>query len=306
MTPFFMRFTALAFLLVAVSCKQAAEEPSREAAPPENTTALLRVGSVLITEADLAYHLRENHASRTDADTRKKALAELGRRASFTQAALDGGLENDPLTRAEIARILTSRLKETVLTPKLKELAAKKIPESRLREIYQAGSARYQSNEKRQLAVLWLNPGANPERVAQYQEKLKQAREWFFNNDDLKEHPDQGFSVLGVDYSEHAASRFKGGVVGWMEREGGMDSFSKAVAEIGFALKDVGEVSEVITRPEGVFLVRYMTAKPALLRPFESVAGELEQAERQQLRKAAEAEFEAVIEKKYPVESLKK
>lgn len=301
-----MRMTALAFWLVAVSCKPSTEESSREAAPTEGASVLLKVGSVLITEADLDYHLREKHAGRTDAETRKKALEELGRRASFTQAALDEGLEADPMTRAEIARILSSRLKETMLTPKLKEVATAKIPESRLREIYQADSARYQSNEKRQLAVLWLNPGANPERVAQYQEKMKQAREWFSNNDDLKKHPDQGFSVLGVDYSEHAASRFKGGVVGWMESAGGMDSFSKAVAEIGFALKEAGEVSEVVTRPEGVFLVRCMTLKPAFLRPFESVAGELEQAERQQLRKAAEAEFETAIEKKYPVESLKK
>lgn len=301
-----MSIAALAFWLVAVSCKPASEKSTPEVVPPEDTATLLRVGSVRITEADLNYHLREKHAGRTDAETRQKALEELGRRASFTQAALDAGLEADPMFRAEIARILTNRFKETVLSPKLKEAMTAEIPESRLREIYQADAARYQSNEKRQLAVLWLNPGANPERVAQYQEKLKQAREWFSNNDDLKAHPDQGFSVLGVDYSEHAASRFKGGVVGWMERAGGMDSFSKAVAEIGFTLKDVGEVSEVITRPEGVFLVRYMTAKPALLRPFESVAGELEQAERQRLRKAAEAEFETAIEKKYPVEWLGK
>lgn len=301
-----MRITALAFLLVAVSCKPAPEKPTSEAVPPEDSTALLRVGSVLITEADLDYHLREKHAGRKDADTRQKALDELGRRARFTQAALDAGLESDPMTRAEIARILTNRLKETVLGSKLKEVMTEKIPESRLREIYQADTARYQSNEKRQLAVLWLNPGANPERVAQYQEKLKQAREWFSNNDDLKAHPDQGFSVLGVDYSEHAASRFKSGVVGWLEREGGMDSFSKAVAEIGFTLKDTGEVSEVVTRPEGVFLVRLMTLKSGFLRPFESVVGELEQAERQRLRKAAEADFDIGIEKKYPIELLRK
>jgi hypothetical protein len=202
-----------------------------------------------------------------------------------------------------MARVLASRLKQQSLTPRLKEMATA-IPESRLRELYTAGEARFRSNEKRQLAVLWLNPNQDPERTKQYEEKLASAREWFFKNGDLKEHPDQGFSVLSVDHSEHAASRYKGGVVGWFERAGGMDAWSKAVAEIVFSLKEPGEVSAVTTRPEGVFLVRYMAQKPAVLRPFESVAGELERAERQRLRAAAEAEFDNTIKTQHPVQWL--
>ena len=40
--------------------------------------------------------------------------------------------------------------------------------------------------------------------------------------------------MLGADYSEHSASRFRGGLVGWMAREGNLDSWSKAVAAIAF------------------------------------------------------------------------
>jgi hypothetical protein len=109
--------------------------------------------------------------------------------------------------------------------------------------------------------VLWLNPNGDPARGKQYEEKLTAAREWFFKSGELKDHPAEGFSVLSVDHSEHAASRYKGGVVGWLEREGGMDAWSKAVAEIAFSLKEPGEVSAVTARPEGVFLVRYMALK---------------------------------------------
>jgi hypothetical protein len=104
-----------------------------------------------------------------------------------------------------------------------------------------------------------------------------------------------------VDHSEHAASRYKGGVVGWQRRGGGPDDWSKAVSEIVFSLTDPGEVSAVISRPEGVFLVCYMALDPAVERSFDSVRGQLEKFERQQMREKLEREFEGTIQAKYPV-----
>lgn len=289
----------LACLLALGSCRRAPVEPAASPAPEIGAGGLLRVGSVTVTEGDLEYHLREKHAGRDDAATRRKALDELARLAAFSQAALDAGLDSDPVFRAEMARILGARLKETVLAPQLKNSAVA-IPVERLREIYKSQSARFQSAEKRQIAVLWLNPGADPERLSRYQVKMAQAREWYLNHNDLKEHPEQGFSVLSVDYSEHAASRYKGGLIGWLERDGGVDPWSKAVAEVAFSLKEPGEVSAVVSRPEGVFLVRNMAVQQAVIRPFEAVAPELERAERQRLMKSAEIEFNQSIEMKYP------
>lgn len=298
------RVAVLGFLALLPACSpKTANDKAIPAGHEEG--ALFRVGTIVVYKADLTRELEERHASPGDGAAKKKALDDLVSRAQFAQAALAANLDRDPLVRAEMARVLSSRLREKMLAPRLKEITAP-IPEPRLRELYQAGVARFRSNEKRQVAVLWLNPGGNPERGKQYEEKLASAREWFLKNDDLKAHPEQGFSVLSVDHSEHAASRYKGGVVGWLEREGGMDAWSKAVAEIAFPLKEPGEVSAVISRAEGVFLVRYMALKPAVLRPFEAVAAELERAERQRMRAAAEAEFEAAIKANHPVQWLSK
>lgn len=295
----------LALAAVVAACGQKHEEATRPAAARQAEGVLLKVGSITVTQADLDYQIKENHGGHTDEATRRQALDELAGRARLTQAALDADLEHDPQVRAEIARVLTNRLKEKSLLPGLQAAAAAPIPESRLRELYSAGESRFRSDEKRQVAVLWLNPGNDPQRVAIYQEKLGKARAWYSNNSDLGEHPEQGFSILSVDYSEHAASRYKGGVTGWLERDGGMDAWSKAVAEIAFSLKDVGEVSPVVARPEGVFLVRYMALKPAIRRPFESVSDELARAERQRLRRTAEEQFDSAIQQKYPVQWLK-
>ena len=290
----------LVLLAVISACSPKQRDAATPAAAVTETAALLSVGSLAVNQADLDYQLKENHGGRSDEETRKQALTELASRAQLTQAALDAGLLHDPQVRAEFARILANRLKETTLSPQVKA-AATPLPESRLRELYAAGESRFRSNEKRQVAVLWLNPNGDPNRAKQYVEKLTTAREWFFNNADLKDHPDQGFSALGVDYSEHHASRYQGGIVGWLESGGGMDAWTQAVAQIAFSLTQAGEVSAVVSRPEGVFLVRYMAQKPAVLRPFEAVASELGQGEQQRIRKTAESEFHEAIAEKYPV-----
>ena len=288
------RLACLAFLVAVVSCDPA---PKKSALSEEGV--LLEVGSVEITQADLDYHLQEKHSGRMDEEARRKALDELAERARFTQAARDAGLDDDPLARAEIARILTTRLKEKLLYPKLKE-AAVPVPEARLRELYESEASRFQSPEKRQVAVLWLNPGADPDRGKAYQDKMTKAREWYFSQSDLAEKPDQGFSVLAVDYSEHAATRFKGGVLGWIDREGGSTDWSRVVAETAFSLGNTGDVSPVIVRPEGVFLVRLMVVQPVVQKPFESVRAVLEREEQARLREQLELEFNRDIQSKYP------
>jgi hypothetical protein len=290
-------------VLLLVSCREQAKESTKAV---ESDGVLLRVGSVEVTQSDLNYELGENHGGRSDSTTREQALDALAGRAQFSQAALDSGLDADPVVRAEQARLLSSRLRETVLFPQLKEAASGEIPDERLRELYDQQQARFQSVEKRQVAVLWLNPGADPERLARYEEKLRQAREWFVKDTSLASQPEQGFSILSVDYSEHAPSRYKGGVVGWMQRGGGPDAWSQAIAEIAFAIDAPGEISAVITRPEGVFLVRYMALEPAVQRSFESVRGQLEKSERQRRRNEAQREFEQTIQAKYPVERLER
>ena len=284
----------VAFALAAISCKPA---PKKETISRE--VGLIRVGSEVITQADLDYQLKEKHDGHSDEATRSQALAELTERARFSQAARDAGLERDPVTRAEIARILASRLRETVLEPKLRD-ANMPVPETRLRELYQSNFTRFQSPEKRQIAVMWLHPGANPERVKQYEEKLGQAREWFFGQSELVKQADQGFSILSVDYSEHAATRFKGGVLGWIEAEGGDNGWTREVARIAFSLKVAGEVSPVVTGPEGVFMVRSMAVKPAMTNSYESVSNLLEREEQARLKQQLEQEFQRMIQLKYP------
>lgn len=287
--------------LALATCRPATRETAQDPAPRETEGVLARVGSLVVTRADLDLQLKEKHGGRQDEATRREALDELAAQARMAQAALDAGLAEDPLARAEIARVLSARLREKELLPRLQE-AAGPVPETRLRELYQAQAERFQATEKRQVAVLWLNPGGDSARQAQYEAKMKQAREWLSNDTDLASHPDKGFSVLAVDYSEHAPTRFAGGVLGWLDAGAGATAWHRAVAQIAFSLKQVGEVSPVVARPEGIFLVRWMAHRPATRETFESVRPLLEREEQNRLRQQLETEFERAIEDRYPVQ----
>jgi len=296
-----MQIASLALFMVMASCK-GSQNPDDDDVSLEKEAWLLRVGSEVITEGDLELYLKERYDGRSDKVTRKLALDELAQRARYVAAALDAGLASDAVVKAEISRIFKNRYREESLFPEVKKLLGDPVPVEELRRIYEDNKARYESNEKRQVAVLWLSPGADPKRRALYEKKLKGARSWLIENEELMSEPEKGFGVLSVDHSEHAASRFKSGILGWVEKEGGIDKWDQAISEIAFSLDAPGDVSEVLVRSEGIFLVRYMNQKTAVVRSFETVKGDLARALKNKQREELEAKFKGDLIEKYPLE----
>jgi hypothetical protein len=274
--------------------------PGREKSVAGEDEVLMRCGPVEVKIGDLERHLDEAHAGRRDEEAREKALAELGRRAQLVSMALDSRILEDVEVRAEMARLLANRVRELRLHPGLKSAEAD-VSEERLRALYEANKGQFEAAAKRRLAVLWLSPGPDPERQAAYRERLEEARRWVLEQGAGAPGAERGFGELAVDYSEHHPSRFGGGIVGWVEREGGMDPWMSAVAEIGFGLKKAGDVSEAIIRQEGVFLVRLVEEKPAVARTFESVRDDIKNREIRRLREEMEESFWREAEQNHPL-----
>ena len=284
----------LCLLVTLSSCRDTGSTTESSTPPQEQRTdELFRVGSIVIHETDLTHHLKEHHGGRADEKTRQKALNDLVRRTQFAHEAIEAGLADDPALNAEMNRLLEIRLRESRLNTLLRE--AEEISEERLRELYEGQIDRFQSSETREVAVLWLDSGPDPDRVQRCRDRLGEARQFALENKDIAEHPEKGFSVLGADYSEHSASRFRGGLVGWVSLEGNLDPWTKAVSSIAFSLEGKGVISEVTTRKEGVFLVRLVDWKPGVTRSFESVAASLKRVEQARLREGIKKKFEEDI-----------
>jgi hypothetical protein len=126
------------------SCASEGHERHRTACHERRRSAFSGRVRSSFTRRTLTGSWKKTHASAGDAGAKRKALDELVSRAQFAQAALDANLDRDPVVRAEIARVLASRLKEQTLLPRFKEMSAP-IPEPRLHELYQAGIARFRS-----------------------------------------------------------------------------------------------------------------------------------------------------------------
>lgn len=289
-------------ITVVLSCKEPTSDeavPLQEEAPVADADGVLfRVGSIEVLESDLEFQLKQRDAGGDEEEARKAALAELVRRARLAQAGLDADAAIDPGVREQIGTLLA----QPALEKQRARLQALSVSEDRLRELYQENLDQHQKPEQRQVAVLWLNSADNDAKAQAYAKRLEEARNFAMQNKDILNHPEKGFSILGADYSEHAASKFRGGMVGWMEAESGQTAWHKAVAAIAFALEQNGEISEVTTRKEGVFLVRVMDVAPARTLPFDAVAERLRQSELGRLRKELRASMAHELEGDYPVE----
>jgi hypothetical protein len=150
--------------------------------------------------------------------------------------------------------------------------------------------------------VLWLKARGddNDEKVKAAEAKLGQARESLLAKAEIMAAPETGFSVWSIDHSEHVASRFKGGLVGWFAEGDGSSPWQRVVAETVFQLEKVGAVSPVVTRAEGVFLVRWTAVQPEIQRSFETVREALEREERLRVREGVEAAYRQDLKTRYP------
>ena len=289
-----LRFLATS---IAVAFALNACDPSPEAENPE-PGGLARVGTQTILESDLEHRIQEHHQGKADPQTREAALEELVMQAQYAQAAIDAGLADDPVVKAELSRLLGARLRELQLEPQL--AAAREIPDEELRALYESQSDRFLAPEKRRVAVLWLNSRGVPERETQHQELLEKARRFVLESVDLSNNPAKGFAGLSADFSEHHATRYKGGVVGWISEGGSLDRWTKAVASIAFDIEESDGMSQITSNEEGTFLVRLIDTERAVQRPFEQVLDQLKLEEANRRQQLVRESFQSRIRSQHP------
>ena len=294
-------FLLMALVLICQSCQDSEKKEhanAQEKGPKD--APLFQIGSITIKNSDLDYYLDERFKSRQKESVRESAINDLIKKAQFAQDALDMGLADDPAVKSEYIRLLGSRLREKVLFPRIK--STPEISEEKLRKIYESEKKLYLSQETRKVAVLWLNSGSDQERIRYYVKRLEEARRFAQETDDIAKNPEKGFSVLGPDYSEHSASRFRGGLLGWINNSSTTDPWLNTVSEIAFALKEKGQISEVISHKEGVFLVRLIDLKSGTSRTFQSLKASLKNKEQQRIKKRIQSDFEEEIQSRHPVQ----
>ncbi|WOO40080.1 peptidylprolyl isomerase [Rubellicoccus peritrichatus] len=233
--------------------------------PTIGSDMLAQVNDHSITEDHMKYTWQQQLPPKDTPEARRKVLDQLIRRSALADYAIAAGLDKDPMVIATFEGILASRLQEVELFP---QIEAVKVTEAEALEHYQENQQAYMQPEGFSVAVLWFASRGVEPLEARYHKRLERLRE------DIIQQPspvDQGFGKLSQMNTEHAASRYRGGVIPILQPTREHNQWRLAVLEIAKELSHPGQLSDVVVNEEGVFLVRLLEKREASPRSFDSV-----------------------------------
>ena len=159
-----------------------------------------------------------------------------------------------------------------ILTLRAKDLVASESADAdAVKTFYEQNPQRFGEPEQRRAShiLLELSASANEAAKAQALEKAKSILE------SIREGRD--FAALAKQWSKDSGSAVQGGDLGFFSRDAMVKPFADAV----FAMK-VGAVSDPVLSEFGVHVIKLTDIRPAKLKPFEQVRGDIEQQMKQE------------------------
>jgi len=180
------------------------------------------------------------------------------------EKARELGIDGDHGLRRQWENLVIGRLREVEIESRLREIV---VSDEEVEEYYNRNQASYGRPAQLHLALLFLSVPANAgedDRKA-VRARMEEARTLALElADDVP-----GFDVLGMEYSEEATSRFKGGDIGWLQAGASAYRWPAEVVNAGFELDAIGAISEVIDTPGGFYLLRKIDYRAAAVRSLE-------------------------------------
>lgn len=247
----------LAAVLLAVGCKnKVASDPKGTVGPQ---TVLARVGDTTITTADmkdvLARYANQPFvlARYSSIEKKKELLDSLVRFQVLAIEARKRGYERDP----EVQRAAKDRMVRLFSQQEINDkVKLTDVPESELRKFYQEHGNDYLRPETVRVSQIVVKERGKANRVLAAVKALAKP--------DMK-----AFRDLVAKDSEDADSKQRGGDLTQFDRS--TTQHPTAVVHAAFALKDVGDVSDLIPTDQGFVILKLTERRPAVSRSFDEV-----------------------------------
>lgn len=290
MNPTFS-FIISAVALVLVSC-------GKTPAPPAKATLLdhdviAAVGDQIILLSDFRAEMETRSRGRSDAyklpNERAALLEEMVNFEALLIQAKAAGFDQRPEVVRQIKRFIVTQFLESQLALSNE---APSVSDLEVANRYTQDADKYALDERVRFAIIEfrVSPKAATEKKA---EAITRA-EAVLNEARSLARSEPGFGSLAQKYSEDQATRYARGDAGWISRSEG-SRWSSSIIEAAFRLKQPGDLSPVITDPNGCYLVRLMDRTEAGRRPLEEVKEAIRYQLAQEKRaQSHEAFFETV------------
>ena len=225
-----------------------------------------KVGSREIRVEDFQRELVRRGGARPENVDPQKLLEEMIEDEVLMAKAVESGLDENPEIVRAYRNMVVAAFKKRELVPRIEK---ETVTDAEIKAYYDANPGEFTRLAKIRLAFLYMaipSKVQDHSRIEKARAKMEEAREKALA---LKE--ERGFGSLAVEYSEDQATRYKGGDIGWVE-EGRPYRWDPAVLAAGFDLENVGDVSEIVTTGDGIYLVKLMDRRPSRLVAFEKAA----------------------------------
>jgi parvulin-like peptidyl-prolyl isomerase len=234
--------------------------------PVVNPNVLVKVGTREITVADYEREVKWRVDNSRPLPEKQALLDEMILKELRLQKARAAGLDKDQDVQRRYEALLMGKLEDVELRPRLEGI---KVSADEIRAAYERDVTHYTRPAKARLALICLKKDrkTSDEKLAEMEQRITDARKAAL----ALPAGTRGFGAVAGDYSEDQVSRYKGGDVGWFDEGRTEFRWPKEVVEAGFALSNVGDISEVIRTTNGFYLVAKIDTRPAELTPLDQV-----------------------------------
>jgi parvulin-like peptidyl-prolyl isomerase len=265
-------------------------------------TILARVGDEQITVAEFREEMRIRGGGipgQYRSVEQRQALLDLmiDQRLLVAGAKSSGYLEDEEVQRL-IEKILVNKYFEEELRQRLDAVI---ITDEDVAAHYQENINRHIVPSQRRGAIIrvaWPNDDTPERRLAVMEQLMTVRGQVETALDENVTH----FGQLARQHSDDRASRFQGGVIGWVEAQPARPYRGDDVVLEGlFDLAQPGEIAGPLEGKDGAYLVRLVGIKPESTRPLSRVADGIRHALNNNRRDQVRAEFLAEIRQSVPI-----
>jgi len=260
---------------------------------PEDLIAIVGDQKIFVSEFEEEVKRRGGNSSKR-IDKHKLLDAMILRYAMIDQA-IKAGINKQPDFIRTYQNLLIGQYKKKYLKPKIDGVD---FTADEIRSHYTSNIEKYTQPAKARLAIIHMKQHSkmSDERKKALMERMVEAREQA-----KKQTQGRGFGPVAVKYSEDQVSRYKGGDIGWLY-ENRAYRWDKKILDAGFALKNINDISEIISTEKGLYIVKLLNRRQSKVQPFEKVKGRIRHKQILVKRKQVEKDFTDDVRLKTPVE----
>jgi len=231
--------------------------------PPLDANVVAMVQGTAISQESLRRKVQERLGPSSAAMSAAKvasALEEMIRYEAVYAQARAAKFEEQPEIAARIKNLIVSQFIQHQL-----ETEDPKITSEQLREYYTKHGAEFLIPASARGAIILLRAASKME--PEKRDELRQhAASLLLEAQQIKNEAD--FVRLVQRHSEHQATRYRGGELGWMTRVQCESTLGPELSDALFALKHPDDFAPLLETPDGFYILRLREVKEAHMRPL--------------------------------------